>query len=101
MLRLKQYFNRRLTGRETVAIILVVAMLAGLGYLGYEFITAKLLEARVNAAIPTVCEQIRVQRAKLVSAIEAYKAHFGAYPPKDHDSLRHPLGFAAYHVVTD
>jgi hypothetical protein len=90
MLQLKQYFNRSLTGRETVVILAIAAMLAGVGYLAYEFVTAKVLETKVNAAIPTVSEKIRAQRAKLVSAIEAYKAHFGAYPP-DHVISRQPL----------
>ena len=48
---LKQYFNRRLTARETIIVIAFVAILGGLGYLAYQFTTAKLLEARVNAAL--------------------------------------------------
>jgi hypothetical protein len=61
-----------------------------LGYVAYEFITAKLLEAKVNAALPKVCAEVRNQRGKLVNAIEAYKAQFGVYPP-DHVLSRQPL----------
>jgi len=90
MLPIKQYFNRRLTWRDTVVVVLGVAMLGGLGYGAYQLFMAKLLEARVNAAIPTVCTGVREQLGKLVSAIEAYKAQFGAYPP-DHVLSRQPL----------
>jgi hypothetical protein len=48
------------------------------------------MEAKVNAAFPKACDEIRVERAKIVSAIEAYKAHFGFYPP-DHVLTRQPL----------
>lgn len=89
MPRLKQYFNRRLTALEAIIIIAVVAILGVLGYLGYQFTTAKLLEARVDAALPKVRDAIRDERGKLVSAIEAYHAHFGAYPP-DHVFRRQP-----------
>ncbi len=87
---LKEYFNRRLTRRETVIIIVILAALAGVGYASWQFIAEKILEARVNAAMPTVLEAIRAQRAQLVAAIEAYKVQFGAYPP-DHVLSRQPL----------
>ena len=87
---LTPYFNRRLTALETTLIIGFVAILGGLGYLGYQFTTAELLAARVHAALPRVCDAIRDEREQLVSAIEAYKAHFGAYPP-DHVISRQPL----------
>jgi hypothetical protein len=87
---IKEYLNRRLTGREIVIVIVTLAMLGGLGYEAYQFIAAKMLEAQVNAAMPKVCDAVREQRAKLVSAIEAYKAHFGVYPP-DHLLSRKPL----------
>jgi hypothetical protein len=90
MLDLKQSLNRRLTGRQTVATILIVVVLAGLGYLAYNFITAAMLQARVESALPMVCSAIREQRRGLLSAIEAYKAHFGVYPP-DHVVSRQPL----------
>jgi hypothetical protein len=90
MSELRQYFNRRLTARETAMVIVALAMVAGLGYGGYEFVSAKVLEAQVKAALPRVCVEVREQRGKLVSAIEAYKAHFGVYPP-DHVLSRQPL----------
>jgi len=78
MLEIKKYFNRRLSAREVLAAVAIVAILAALVYVGHNFVTAKIPESRVNAAIPKVCASIRDQRQKLVSAIEAYKAHFGA-----------------------
>ncbi len=69
---------------------MIAATLAGLGYLICNFITARLLEVRVSAAIPKVCASIRQQRRTLLGAIEAYKAHFGIYPP-DHVTSRQPL----------
>lgn len=90
MLNIKQCLNRRLTGRQTAVAVLIVVVLAGLGYVACEFITAKLLEAKVNAALPKVCAAVRDQRGKLVNAIEAYKAQFGVYPP-DHVLSRQPL----------
>jgi hypothetical protein len=78
---LKQNLSRRLTGRETAAVIATVAVLAGLGYLAYNFIAAKVFEARVSAALPKVCASLREQRRTLISALTAYKAHFGVYPP--------------------
>jgi hypothetical protein len=96
-MNLRQYFSRRLTGRETAVILVLVVVLAGLGYWAYQFAADKLLEARVRAALPKVCEEIRSQRGTLVSAIEAYKAHFGVYPP-DHVLRRQPL---VVHPVTN
>jgi hypothetical protein len=90
MLHIKQHLNRRLSRRETAVVILIVPVLTVLGYLGYNFATAKMLEARVGAAMPKVCASIREQRQTLVDAIEAYKAHFGFYPP-DHVVSRQPL----------
>jgi hypothetical protein len=91
---LKHYLSRRLTGRETAAVIATVTVLAGLGYLAYNFIAAKVLEARVSAALPKVCASLREQRRTLVSAITAYKAHFGVYPP-DAVVIRQPLAVDA------
>jgi hypothetical protein len=69
MLGLKPYLNRRLTGRQTVAAILIVVVLAAFGYLAYNFITAAVLQARVESAMPMVCSAIREQRRGLLSAI--------------------------------
>ena len=90
MRTLRNYFNRRLSPPETAAAIAVVVVLSGLGYLAYTFVAARILEARVRAAVPSVCAKIRDQRQKVVSAIEAYKAHYGFYPP-DHVISREPL----------
>jgi hypothetical protein len=73
-----------------MAVITSAAALAALGYLACGVISGKLLEARINAAIPKLCADIRAQRELMVSAIEAYKAHFGFYPP-DHVLSWQPL----------
>lgn len=90
MLELKQYLNRRLTPSQTVVVVVIVAVLGGLGYATYKFIAARVFEAQVRAAVPRVCAGIRQQRAAIASAIEAYKASFGVYPP-DHVVSRQPL----------
>ncbi len=90
MLGLKHYLNRRLTPRETAAVVVIVAVLGGLGYATYKFIAAQVFEAQVRAAVPRLCAGIRQQRAAVASAIEAYKASFGVYPP-DHVVSRQPL----------
>ena len=90
MLEMKKYLNRRLTARQTVAIVALIAALAGLGYLSYTLVSAKILEAKVKASLPKVCAGIRDQRRVLVNAIEAYKTQFGFYPP-DHVVSRQPL----------
>lgn len=87
---MKQQFTRRLTWRETAGAVVILAILSGLACLAYDFIARKMLEARVNAAIPKMCANIRNQRQCLINAIEAYKAHFGVYPP-DHILSRQPL----------
>jgi len=65
-------------------------MLAGLGYGVWSFVSAKLLEARVGEAAVRLSGEIREQRNEIVSAIEAYKTHFGFYPP-DNVISRNPL----------
>jgi len=86
----KNYFQRPLTFREAAIILFLLAGVAGLGCFAYTLITSKLLEARVNEAIPKVCADVREQQQKLVNAIEAYKARFGVYPP-DRVISRQPL----------
>jgi hypothetical protein len=87
---LKHHLNRRLTPRQAAVVIIIVAVLGGAGYASYEFIAARIFESRMRAVMPGLCAGIRQQRAVLVSAIEAYKASFGEYPP-DHVLSRQPL----------
>jgi hypothetical protein len=90
MLRLKRYLTRRLSPRQAVAVLALVVLLVGLVYSAYAFIAAKVLEARVRATIPRLCASMRQQRGVLITAIQAYKTHFGVYPP-DHGLGRPPL----------
>lgn len=87
---LKQFLHRRLSPREVVVGLAAAAVLAGLIWVTWNFIAARLLESRVQAAVPKLCAQIRSQQQTLISAIEAYKAHFGFYPP-DHVLSQSPL----------
>jgi hypothetical protein len=87
---LRQCFNRRLTPVESVLVVLLVGFIGAVGYFLYNFTVARILEARVNAALPKVCDAIRRQRGSILNAIEAYKAQFGEYPP-DHVVRRNPL----------
>jgi hypothetical protein len=86
---LKQYFSRPLTLREMGVAVLLLAVAAGLFYAAYSFAAAKILDARVEKALPAVCAAIRQQRRAILNALEAYKVQFGAYPP-DHLISRQP-----------
>ncbi len=87
---LKSCLSRRLTARETVTVVLAVVVLGAIGYAGYRWIAARRLEEQVTAAFPAFRAEAREERTQMVRAIEAYKAHFGAYPP-DHVVSRQPL----------
>jgi hypothetical protein len=65
MLRLA--LGRRLTPLPAAVVILSLAALAGPGCLAYYFIAAAVVDARVRAAMPTVCAQIREQPRTLGS----------------------------------
>ncbi len=87
---MKKYLNRRLKPTEAAVVVLILLLLGGLGYAAYKLIAARLLEARINAALPAVCAGIRSDRSKIIAAIEAFKTHYGTYPP-DHVLSRQPL----------
>jgi hypothetical protein len=95
MAGIKTYLNRRLTCWETVIVIAAVATIGVGGYLSYKLISATILDAKINAALPKVCDALREQRQKIVGAIENYRAEFGFYPP-DHIVSRQPLVVNAY-----
>jgi hypothetical protein len=92
---LKTSLNRRLTIRDGVGVIALIAALAVTGYYGYQFVAAKLLEAKVESALPEVCTAVRAQRATIVDAIENYKKEFGFYP-RDNVVSRQPVVVNAY-----
>jgi hypothetical protein len=85
-----QYLSRRLTALQTTVLIVALAILSGLGYLAYNYISAKLFEARVQTTMPRLCNILRTERQTLVAAIGAYKARYGVYPP-DAVVSRQPL----------
>jgi hypothetical protein len=90
MLQVKRFLNRSLTKPQAALVILAAAGMAALGWLAFNLLTAEILDRRIEAAVPLVCAQLREQRQVLISAVEAYKAHFGEYPP-DHVVSRQPL----------
>ncbi|MBU6402438.1 MAG: hypothetical protein KGS61_19130 [Verrucomicrobia bacterium] len=90
MRQFNQYLHHRLRWWETVLVIVGVLVLGGLGDLGYDWVSAAILDGRVRAAMPTVCAGIRAQRRQVEAALEAYQARFGFYPP-DHVVRRQPL----------
>ena len=90
MIRIAQYLNRRLTLRQAVTVVIVIAALGGAGYAGYTFVAARVLQRRVDASFPLVSAAIREQRSAIIRAIEAYRDHFGFYPP-DNVVSRQPL----------
>jgi hypothetical protein len=92
---LKTLLNRRLTVRDAVGLFAVLAALAVTGYYGYQFVAAKMLEAKVEAALPVVCADVRAQRATIIGAIENYKKEFGFYP-RDNVASRQPVVVNAY-----
>jgi len=75
---------------QAAGIVLLLGVIAVLGFFAYGFAQSKLLEARVRAALPVISAEVRHQRDAIAQALEAYKAQFGAYPP-DHLISRQPL----------
>ncbi len=90
MPNVKRLLNRRLGFPEAAAIVVALAIVAGLGYLGYGLLAARLLERRVRAALPRLRAELRAQRGVLTEAVERYRARFGVYPA-DHVASRGPL----------
>lgn len=87
---LREKLNRRMTPRQTAGILTGVIVLLILGYLAYLHLEPYRLDRRARALMPQIETGIRDQRQDLVQAIEAYKAHFGVYPP-DHVLSRQPM----------
>jgi len=92
---LKTSLNRRLTARDAVGFIALIAALAVAAYYGYQFVAAKMLESTVEAALPEVCADARAQRATIIGAIENYRREFGFYP-RDNVVSRQPVVVNAY-----
>lgn len=82
--------NRRLTLRQVALVLLALLLVAMGNWAACQWIAARLLAARVEAALPKICAQLRADRHVLVTAINAYKAHFGSCPP-DHLLGKSPL----------
>jgi hypothetical protein len=87
---LKALLTRRITPWQAILYTVLVLFVAVLIWVTWMFARAKILDARVNAAIPEVCTEVRHQRAAILNALEAYKSQFGVYPP-DHLLSRNPV----------
>ena len=88
--RFSQYFTRQLTPLQIASATALLAVMAGLVYAGYLIMAARILEAHISAAMPTICSEVRQQRAAILNAIELYKTQFGTFPP-DHLVSRQPV----------
>jgi hypothetical protein len=87
---MKNLLQRRMSTVATLVVIAGSAVLATLAYFAWGFVQEKMIESKVRALLPAHYGDIRARRDELVSAIEAYKKHFGVYPP-DHVLSRQPL----------
>jgi hypothetical protein len=87
---LKSQLSRRLTPMQAAGIVLLLGVIAVLGFFAYRFAQSKLLEARVRAALPAISAEVRQQRDAIGRALEAYKTQFGTYPA-DHLVSLQPL----------
>jgi hypothetical protein len=85
-----QFFSRQLSLYQAALVLLTVVLLGVGGWAVSQWVAGRLLAARVESALPRVFGQLRADRQALDTAIEAYRSHFGFYPP-DHLLARKPL----------
>jgi hypothetical protein len=67
--------------KEMVIVVGLVSLAAGVGYGVYVAATTFWHRRMAERAIPAALAGVRVQRDELIRSIEAYKQHFGFYPP--------------------
>jgi hypothetical protein len=79
----RPFFNRKLTPKGGLLVVLSIAAAIGLGILAYPVYARARSMAHLRSSIPTLCEEVGRQRQVLVAAIEGYKRAFNSYPP-DH-----------------
>jgi hypothetical protein len=82
--------KRGLTPIQGLSVVVILAVAAGLAWVGRDLWARARTQQHLRAAIPRLCEELSQQRGVLVSSIEAYKVELGFYPP-DHLLGRTPL----------
>ena len=87
-------FNRKLSLKSTLLVLLGIAAVLGLGMVSYLVIARARSMAHLRASIPILCEEATRQRDVLLAAIENYKRALNVYPP-DHLLSRAPLSVDA------
>lgn len=70
-----------LSGRQMFLVIGLVALTGAAGYGLYYGAAAWWHRRMLEKCIPAALEGVRAQRQVLIGSIEAYKSHFGYYPP--------------------
>jgi hypothetical protein len=88
---LRETLKRPLSAKELAVFVAGALLLVAAGYFAYQLAEPWIMGARARALLPKVCAGVREQRARLVSALEAYKARFGSYPPDHLLSRQLPL----------
>jgi hypothetical protein len=84
--------KKQLSAREAVLVCAVLLLVVGVVYAAVLGVRAVLHKRAVTAAVPNVLAALRAQRGELQRVIEAYKAHYGFYPP-----MRSKLGERGVH----
>ena len=70
-----------LSSRQMIAVVMLVGLTGASTYGLYCGAAALWHRRMLDKAIPAALAGVRVQREAVVSSIEAYRAHFGFYPP--------------------
>jgi hypothetical protein len=82
--------KRKLTKMDALAVIMALAALAALSYVGNRVLSRLIFETHLRSEISRICQHACEQRQRLVAAISAYKQSFGSYPP-DHVIRKDPV----------
>jgi hypothetical protein len=85
----KNAFTRAVTPTQGLALVAILAAVAALVWAVSGIRARARAVEDLRSSIPKLCQEVSLQRALLVSAIEAYKNGLGFYPP-DHLLSRTP-----------
>jgi hypothetical protein len=84
------WYRTALTPLQAAWVIIAALACGCVLYSSYLGITSLMLEREIRTMTPAVITKAEKERDELVKAIEAYREHFGAYPP-DHQLSATPL----------